>query len=122
MAACRHGDKQDSDWTMPLLVRQAKGLPVERLPVWLMRQAGRYLPEYHERRKRADGTTVDFFDAIRDAEMAADLTLQVAPPAPAHRPRSTRRRPARRSDPCSAGPRSQCTASAWTRPSCTATY
>eukprot|EP01052_Picozoa_sp_SAG31_P022516 SAG31_NODE_1794_length_7249_cov_4.709231_1_plen_80_part_00 len=67
----------EDDWTMPLLVRQAKGLPVERLPVWLMRQAGRYLPEYHERRKRPDGSTVDFFDAIRDAEMAADLTLQV---------------------------------------------
>ena len=52
------------------------GKPVDATPVWFMRQAGRYLPEYHERRKGPDGMTVDFFDAIRDAEMAADLTVQ----------------------------------------------
>ena len=66
----------DDDWDLPLLVRAAQRKPIERLPVWLMRQAGRYLPEYHERRKGPDGMTVDFFDAIRDAEMAADLTVQ----------------------------------------------
>ena len=66
----------EADLDLPLLLRQIKGLPCERLPVWLMRQAGRYLPEYHEVRKRPDGSTVDFFAAIRDAEMASELTVQ----------------------------------------------
>eukprot|EP01043_Picozoa_sp_COSAG02_P055072 COSAG02_NODE_6332_length_3645_cov_3.053582_1_plen_590_part_10 len=69
-------DPTSSEWDLPLLVRAAQGKPIERLPVWLMRQAGRYLPEYHQRRKGPDGNTVDFFDAIRDQEMAADLTVQ----------------------------------------------
>ena len=69
-------DPTSSEWDLPLLVRAAQGKPIERLPVWLMRQAGRYLPEYHQRRKGPDGNTVDFFDAIRDENMAADLTVQ----------------------------------------------
>ncbi len=69
-------DPTSSEWDLPLMVRAAQGKPIERLPVWLMRQAGRYLPEYHQRRKGPDGNTVDFFDAIRDQEMAADLTVQ----------------------------------------------
>lgn len=49
----------------------ACGRPVDRPPVWLMRQAGRYLPEYREVRAR-----IGFQDAIRDPAVAADITLQ----------------------------------------------
>ncbi|MHB1598550.1 MAG: uroporphyrinogen decarboxylase [Acidimicrobiales bacterium] len=45
--------------------------PVERVPVWFMRQAGRSLPEY--RALRGDGSILD---AIRRPELAAEITLQ----------------------------------------------
>ncbi len=45
--------------------------PVERVPVWFMRQAGRSLPEY--RALRGDGSILD---AIRHPELAAEITLQ----------------------------------------------
>lgn len=48
-----------------------KGEKVERPPIWVMRQAGRYLPEYHE----AKGTN-DFFECCRSPEIASTLTLQ----------------------------------------------
>ncbi|PNP41337.1 hypothetical protein TGAMA5MH_06661 [Trichoderma gamsii] len=54
-----------------LLLRAARGQVVERPPMWVMRQAGRYLPEYHE----AKGSR-DFFECCRDAEVASTLTLQ----------------------------------------------
>jgi uroporphyrinogen decarboxylase len=41
-------------------------------PVWLMRQAGRYLPEYRAIRAKAGG----FFDLCFDAKLAAEITLQ----------------------------------------------
>jgi len=52
-------------------LRSCRGEPVDRPPVWLMRQAGRYLPEY--RRARAG---VSFLDACRDVERAVDISLQ----------------------------------------------
>ncbi|KZZ94853.1 Uroporphyrinogen decarboxylase HemE [Moelleriella libera RCEF 2490] len=54
-----------------LLIRAAWGQIVERPPMWVMRQAGRYLPEYHE----AKGNR-DFFECCRDPEIASTLTLQ----------------------------------------------
>ncbi|KAH8815075.1 uroporphyrinogen decarboxylase [Xylogone sp. PMI_703] len=54
-----------------LLLRAAWGQEVERPPVWVMRQAGRYLPEYHE----AKGNR-DFFECCRSPEIASTLTLQ----------------------------------------------
>src|SRR5688500_632842 len=55
----------------PLLVRAARREPVERTPIWFMRQAGRSLPEYRELRR---GRTL--FDVVRDPELCAEVTLQ----------------------------------------------
>lgn len=54
-----------------LLLRTARGETVERPPCWVMRQAGRYLPEYHEAKGKRD-----FFECCRDPEVASTLTLQ----------------------------------------------
>ena len=55
----------------PLLVRAARREPVERTPVWFMRQAGRSLPEYRELRKR-----YGLFEVCRRPELCAEVTLQ----------------------------------------------
>ena len=54
-----------------LVIRSATGHTVERVPVWIMRQAGRYLPEFREVRKQHD-----FFTICRTPELAAKVTLQ----------------------------------------------
>ena len=57
--------------TAPLLVRVARREPVERTPVWFMRQAGRSLPEYRALRERHS-----FFEVAQTPELCARVTLQ----------------------------------------------
>lgn len=55
-----------------LLLRAARGEYVERPPVWLMRQAGRILPEYRAVRERLK----DFIELVTTPELAAEVTIQ----------------------------------------------
>ncbi len=55
-----------------LLLRVAQGQKVERPPVWLMRQAGRILPEYRAVRERLR----DFKELVKTPEIAAEVTIQ----------------------------------------------
>ena len=57
-----------NDRFIKALLRQ----PTDTTPVWIMRQAGRYLPEYRETRKQAGS----FLDLCKNRELACEVTLQ----------------------------------------------
>lgn len=55
-----------------LIIRAAKGEQTERTPVWLMRQAGRILPEYRAVRASLSG----FIELVKTPDLAAEVTIQ----------------------------------------------
>ncbi len=55
-----------------IILRAAKGEQVERVPIWLMRQAGRILPEYKATRSKAK----NFIEFVKNPELAAEVTIQ----------------------------------------------
>jgi uroporphyrinogen decarboxylase len=57
--------------TEHLLLKALRGEKVERPPVWMMRQAGRYLPDYIKLRQK-----YDFFTRVQTPELACEITLQ----------------------------------------------
>lgn len=55
-----------------LLLDTLRGQKSDQAPMWLMRQAGRYLPEYRELRAEKGG----FLELVYDSEAAAEITIQ----------------------------------------------
>lgn len=55
----------------PDLIRHIEGENIGRFPVWMMRQAGRYLPQYRELRKK-----YTFWESVHNPEIAAEISLQ----------------------------------------------
>jgi uroporphyrinogen decarboxylase len=56
-------------WNSPLM-KAARREPTDRTPVWLMRQAGRYMPEYRKLRQQ-----VPFLDLCKNAELCAEVAI-----------------------------------------------
>ncbi|HRH48056.1 MAG TPA: uroporphyrinogen decarboxylase [Panacibacter sp.] len=60
-----------SDLKNDLLLRVLRGEKTERTPVWMMRQAGRYLPEYMKLREK-----YGFFERVQTPALACEITIQ----------------------------------------------
>ena len=67
MSVCNNFPKLKND----TIIRAARGEKTEYVPVWIMRQAGRYLPEFQEVRKKHS-----FFEICRTPSLACEITLQ----------------------------------------------
>ncbi|MEL7285651.1 MAG: uroporphyrinogen decarboxylase family protein, partial [Pseudomonadota bacterium] len=61
-----------ADHSSSRFLKVVSGTPTSPVPIWMMRQAGRHLPEYLELRARAK----DFLDFCYSPSMAAEATLQ----------------------------------------------
>jgi len=61
----------NQDQPQPAFLAACRRQPVSHTPIWIMRQAGRYLPEYRELRSK-----VDFVSLTRRPELAAEVTMQ----------------------------------------------
>lgn len=64
-------EKNLSEIKNDLFIKACKKLPIERTPIWIMRQAGRYLPEYRAVRQK-----YDFLTMCKTPEVAAEVTIQ----------------------------------------------
>ncbi|MBF6589051.1 MAG: uroporphyrinogen decarboxylase, partial [Ktedonobacterales bacterium] len=62
---------ESTDTTMPRFLRACRREPVDRTPIWFMRQAGRSLPEYREIRQHHT-----LLEIVRQPELCVEVTLQ----------------------------------------------
>jgi len=60
-----------TEWKNDLIHKALKGEKTERVPVWMRRQAGRYLPDYLKLKAK-----YDFFTRVQTPELATEITLQ----------------------------------------------